>query len=114
MAYCLMGLYNISMSILYGEGMKKPFGRLQEEIIKQSADQSLFVHYPTIGGTRHRVLADSPRSFAGCCNVVHFSAEWNSKASPYSMSNHGVYLDVPLKKLAGGALAVLSCRYDED
>ncbi|KAI1146240.1 HET-domain-containing protein [Nemania diffusa] len=41
MAYCLFGLFNINMPLLYGEG-KAAFQRLQEEIMKVSIDQSIF------------------------------------------------------------------------
>ncbi|KAM5535713.1 hypothetical protein V8D89_010700 [Ganoderma adspersum] len=41
-AYCLMGLFGISMSTIYGEG-KRAFMRLQEEILKDELDASLFV-----------------------------------------------------------------------
>ncbi|PMD19234.1 HET-domain-containing protein, partial [Hyaloscypha hepaticicola] len=40
-AYCLLGIFDINMPLLYGEG-RKAFARLQEEIIKQSTDHSLF------------------------------------------------------------------------
>ncbi|EIW63438.1 HET-domain-containing protein [Trametes versicolor FP-101664 SS1] len=40
-AYSLMGLFGITMPTIYGEG-RKAFRRLQEEIMKQSPDQSLF------------------------------------------------------------------------
>ncbi|CRK20582.1 hypothetical protein BN1723_000395 [Verticillium longisporum] len=40
-AYSLMGLFDVNMPLLYGEG-KKAFLRLQQEIMKNSADQSLF------------------------------------------------------------------------
>jgi hypothetical protein len=40
-AYCLLGIFDINMPLLYGEG-GKAFKRLQEEITKQSTDQSLF------------------------------------------------------------------------
>ncbi|PMD35041.1 hypothetical protein L207DRAFT_467965, partial [Hyaloscypha variabilis F] len=40
-AYCLLGIFDINMPLLYGEG-SKAFKRLQEEIIKQSTDHSLF------------------------------------------------------------------------
>jgi hypothetical protein len=114
MAYCLMGLFDISMPILYGEGLSKAFRRLQEEIIKQSADQSLFVHDRAIKDTRHRILADSPKCFAGCGNVINFAAEWNANAGSYSMSNRGVQIEVPLKKTNAGAMIILACRYDGD
>ena len=41
-AYCLLGLFDVSMPTLYGEG-RRAFLRLQQEIIKQSVDTSLFV-----------------------------------------------------------------------
>ncbi|KAK1835661.1 heterokaryon incompatibility protein-domain-containing protein [Podospora conica] len=39
-AYSLLGLFNISMPMIYGEGIKA-FGRLQEEIIKQTNDLTI-------------------------------------------------------------------------
>ncbi|KAJ5109159.1 heterokaryon incompatibility protein-domain-containing protein [Penicillium angulare] len=42
MAYCLMGLFDVNMPMLYGEGGVKAFIRLQEEIIKISDDTSIF------------------------------------------------------------------------
>ena len=40
-AYCLLGIFDIYMPPLYGEG-KNAFRRLQEEIMKQSPDTTLF------------------------------------------------------------------------
>ncbi|OSC99911.1 HET-domain-containing protein [Trametes coccinea BRFM310] len=40
-AYSLMGLFDVSMSTIYGEG-KNAFRRLQEEIMKRSPDHTLF------------------------------------------------------------------------
>ncbi|KAF5011911.1 hypothetical protein FDECE_2007 [Fusarium decemcellulare] len=41
-AYCLIGLFNINMPMLYGEG-DKAFLRLQEAIVRQSKDQSILL-----------------------------------------------------------------------
>jgi hypothetical protein len=41
MAYCLLGLFDINMPLLYGEG-EKAFLRLQEHIAASSTDHSLF------------------------------------------------------------------------
>ncbi|KAE8382963.1 HET-domain-containing protein [Aspergillus bertholletiae] len=41
MAYCLLGLCGVHMPLLYGEE-KNSFRRLQEEIIRTSADMSIF------------------------------------------------------------------------
>ena len=40
-AYCLLGLFDINMPTLYGEG-RKAFHRLQAELVKQSIDTTLF------------------------------------------------------------------------
>ena len=40
-AYCLLGIFGINMPTLYGEG-SRAFQRLQEEIMRQSTDTSLF------------------------------------------------------------------------
>ena len=40
MAYCLLGIFEVNMPLLYGEGTKA-FDRLQEEILKRSYDHSL-------------------------------------------------------------------------
>lgn len=36
-AYCLMGIFDVNMPLLYGEG-QKAFSRLQEEIMRRSSD----------------------------------------------------------------------------
>jgi len=46
-AYCLLGIFDINMSLLYGEGTRA-FTRLQEEIIKQSEDLSLLAWSPWV------------------------------------------------------------------
>ena len=40
-AYCLLGLFNINMPLIYGEG-RKAFTRLQEELIRVYDDDSIF------------------------------------------------------------------------
>jgi len=65
-AYSLMGLLDVNMPMLYGEG-KKAFHRLQLEIIRASNDQSIFAW----GCSRIKVrtgsiLADDPSDFWIC------------------------------------------------
>lgn len=65
-AYCLMGLFSISMPLIYGEG-KKAFLRLQEEIIKTVDDQSIFawtIPKPMYDTSYfYGLLAESPSAF---------------------------------------------------
>jgi hypothetical protein len=48
-AYSLLGISGVNMPLLYGEGARS-FLRLQEEILKQSADQTLFAWRATESG----------------------------------------------------------------
>ncbi|KAF1927545.1 uncharacterized protein M421DRAFT_421387 [Didymella exigua CBS 183.55] len=67
LAYCLLGLFDIQMPLLYGEG-KKAFIRLQEEILKTTDDYSLFgwrAHESTLS-TYRGLLARSPTEFRDC------------------------------------------------
>ncbi|KAK0749985.1 heterokaryon incompatibility protein-domain-containing protein, partial [Schizothecium vesticola] len=65
-AYCLLGLFNVNMPMLYGEG-RRAFSRLQQEILQQSDDQSLFTW--TFPEPEHShinmsgLLAPSPEQF---------------------------------------------------
>ncbi|KAI8626886.1 heterokaryon incompatibility protein-domain-containing protein [Xylariaceae sp. FL1651] len=76
MAYCLMGLFEVNMPLLYGEGPEKAFQRLQEEIVKTSTDQSLFTFSPPWsnagppGPTRLGPLAARPAQFRGLNNIA--------------------------------------------
>ncbi|CAK7234027.1 hypothetical protein SEUCBS140593_008801 [Sporothrix eucalyptigena] len=40
-AYCLLGIFDVSMPLLYGEG-RRSFRRLQEEIVKRNSDLTIF------------------------------------------------------------------------
>ncbi len=42
LAYCLMGLFDVSLPVLYGEGQAKAFRCLQLEIMSQTMDKSIF------------------------------------------------------------------------
>ncbi|TFK82554.1 HET-domain-containing protein [Polyporus arcularius HHB13444] len=62
-AYCLLGLFEIHMPPLYGEG-RNAFRRLQEEIMKQSADTTLFAWTGDLTDSPKECLfASSPADF---------------------------------------------------
>ncbi|KAK3661195.1 hypothetical protein LTR56_000318 [Elasticomyces elasticus] len=85
-AYSLMGLFDISLKLIYGEG-EKAFIKLQREIIASSADQSIFSW--KLDNRKHRagssLLAPSPHAFAECGNIVPTSVQ-----KPYSLTNIGL------------------------
>jgi hypothetical protein len=94
-AYSLLGLFNVSMPVLYGEGAKKAFARLQEEIMKDSDDQSLFawtqssVEPTTLRG----LLADSPADFAFSGTIVPIRG---GKSNSFSTMNAAVRITMPM------------------
>ena len=65
-AYCLLGLFDIHMPPLYGE-RRNAFQRLQEEIMKQSADSTLFAWDGLHCNSEARscLFAPSPSAFDG-------------------------------------------------
>ena len=68
-AYSLMGLLDVNMPMLYGEG-KKAFHRLQLEIIRMSDDQSIFAWDPHERIARTgSFLADDPSFFQHCSDM---------------------------------------------
>ncbi|CBX98726.1 hypothetical protein LEMA_P079650.1 [Plenodomus lingam JN3] len=66
-AYSLLGIFDIHMPLLYGEG-EKAFLRLQEEILKTTDDYSLFAWCAssTLKSTYRGLLARSPSEFQNC------------------------------------------------
>ena len=67
-AYSLLGIFDVHMALLYGEGGKKAFFRLQLEIIKSSNDDSIFAwtddELPISG-----MLAPWPSAFASSGDI---------------------------------------------
>ncbi|PKS09811.1 hypothetical protein jhhlp_004434 [Lomentospora prolificans] len=66
-AYCLFGILDINMPVIYGEG-QRAFERLQQEILRQSEDFSILAWSPwvgrhPIGSSPSGVLAQSPAAF---------------------------------------------------
>ncbi|KAK6951337.1 hypothetical protein Daesc_007871 [Daldinia eschscholtzii] len=85
-AYSLLGLLEVNMPLLYGEG-EKAFLRLQEEIIKSRNDDSLLAwgyrlnpkELPKIHSSS--VLARSPSDFSHCHNFQNLEIDDTSLKS---------------------------------
>ncbi|OTB14071.1 hypothetical protein K445DRAFT_302632 [Daldinia sp. EC12] len=41
LSYCLLGIFGVSMTLIYGEGQEKAFRRLQETILREWDDQTI-------------------------------------------------------------------------
>ena len=126
MAYCLLGIFDVSMPLLYGEGGEKAFIRLQEEIMKDSDDQSLFAWQsverpwkPERGIVMDNdlvvsIFAPHPRFFLGSASHgVHPS---HLDSPPYALTNIGVRMRIPVLLLdpkKSWYLIVLNCCFEK-
>ena len=126
-AYCLLGIFDVNMPLLYGEG-EKAFTRLQEEILKETDDQSLFAwgisprddilrddqdEVARCGG----VLALHPVDFAMSENIVPFPSK--AGRQPYSMTNKGLQIELTLARTDNRWFrdcwtALLDCNFEDD
>jgi Heterokaryon incompatibility protein (HET) len=82
MAYSLLGLFDVNMPMLYGEGGRKAFMRLQEEILKRTEDHSLFLWNTRVSSHffLSGLLAEDPVKFCRVkdCKVCNYDLENNA------------------------------------
>lgn len=120
-AYCLLGIFDVNMPLLYGEG-DRAFIRLQEEIIRETGDQSILAWDATKKDeddiTVIGALATHPSQFRGDIPVEPIPSD----DGPMTLTQKGIQIHVPIVwakgvTSAGPAdtmLALLSCRYADD
>ncbi|KAK6833308.1 Vegetative incompatibility protein HET-E-1 [Apiospora arundinis] len=93
MAYCLLGIFDINMPMLYGQG-HKAFLKLQEEIIRVSDDHSILAWDKTDSNLEPTAgLANSPAAFKACGDVTRCE---NLKQSAYTITNLGISMQLQL------------------
>ena len=110
-AYSLLGIFDFNMPMTYDESMKS-FRRLQEEIMKSSTDEQLFVWKTRFEDTLKvsGLLAQSPDDFWSSSKVVRGQL---TRKEPYSMSNRGVGIHLQLLKKRewnGACFAILNAQ----
>ena len=126
-AYSLMGIFSVNMPLLYGEGAKRAFLRLQQEILKDSTDHSLFIWTAipdtsfeepwentmnlTISyGEQGGLLAYSPREFTDCGEIQVQYPNQLADGEPYDMTNVGLRIKLPTIELNESEyIAILDC-----
>jgi len=131
-AYCLLGIFDVNMSLLYGEG-GRAFMRLQEEIIRTSDDHSLFawteaaprlrngdgsgISRSRIGSRHSSILAGSPSCFASSQGTLPRRNTCAFVASHYSITNLGIQMVAKCLPFGdaklGGVLMPLDCSPED-
>jgi hypothetical protein len=135
----LRGMFDVNMPLLYGEG-EKAFTRLQEEILKENDDQSIFawssastkassnsLNYVDMAELQQEgcvpIFAKHPRNFAQAKDIY----PQDPLGEPTTITNKGVRIDLPILRMESLSkeilhrgewmyffLAVLHCGYVHD
>ena len=139
-AYALMGIFDVYMPTIYGEG-RHAFVRLQEEILKKCPDQTIFAwgriledhqsgvfvesaqeHDYAPHAQAESLLAPSPAEFAGCADLRPIAQSElaavlgvRETMPEYMSTSYGIRTTVPLvpilhTHLVAAAFALLACH----
>jgi hypothetical protein len=112
-AYYLMGLFNVFMHMLYGEG-RRAFTRLQEEIIKQTEDSTICA-WKSIEASSpwecRGTLAHSPAEFAADVptNTLALRSHEYINFPPPTLNSRGLVLTLPVYEPTTDTRDILVC-----
>jgi hypothetical protein len=118
MAYSLLGIFQVNMPLLYGEG-DRAFLRLQEEILRTTVDHSIFawgfsgvlprdqLYEPVSTAREFPLLAKTPRDFINSSEIVPFDT---GLIDPYVMTNKGLQITLPIVSSSNHFIGLLNCR----
>ncbi|KAF2027656.1 hypothetical protein EK21DRAFT_71377 [Setomelanomma holmii] len=108
LAYSLLGIFNINMAMLYGEG-DRAFIRLQEQILSQSADMSIFLWTDLQTNQEYTgLLSPSPACFREMRQVI---AEPTFTQREFYLTNRGIRMKLGIAWGDDTGLAVLPLKH---
>jgi hypothetical protein len=125
LAYCLLGIFDVNMPLLYGEGEEKAFFRLQQAILESSDDQSLLAwnEVSRFKLTLRGPFAKHPIQFKDSSRIVPLPGVPDN----YLMNSSGLRIDLLISPSNGllvsrfeesvhhpGVWGVLRCHYEND
>ena len=125
-AYCLLGIFDVSMPMVYGEGRRHAFFRLQEQIIRKIRDDSILAWGLAPPGSRDaapdtgsltnvghgNVLADHPSDFVSCGTIIK-GRQQNGLTYALEISGDGVRANLALDEQPSGDVSAVLCCYPE-
>ena len=119
-AYSLVGLFGVELKVdtgLYGIGGRKAFQSLQEALISEYGDQSIF---SWSGQPKGNILAESPSDFRDCFDVVPWRPSSWSKSllrPPFQIGQGSITTRLRLTRCRGSSYifqAELACCHNKD
>ncbi|KAK3366724.1 hypothetical protein B0T24DRAFT_367243 [Lasiosphaeria ovina] len=127
LAYCLLGIFGVTMPMIYGEGGDQAFLRLQDQILRTTRDDSILAwglispEKPLINSadqagqaTAGRILATAPSDFAHSGDIV-CREQLSTSLNPLDISGGSLRLYLSLLTTsAGSVFGLLNCgpRHD--
>jgi hypothetical protein len=113
-AYCMLGLLEVNMPMLYGEG-DRAFYRLQLEIIRQNNDQSIFLwEFTSNQWQTTAVLAPSPAFFEHASLVNPTTLRNSVDLLTYEITNNGLRVTLPCISIGQDrVIALLNCQNED-
>ncbi|KAK8060938.1 hypothetical protein PG996_010868 [Apiospora saccharicola] len=115
--YCLLGIFDIHMPLLYGEGEQKAFARLHSELILRTPDLSwLAWSKPATAADEQAkdhemlrsVIAPSPSYFRNCRGIV--CTDPGSIGDVITETNIGIEISLRLVKKGSQLYGLLNCQ----
>ncbi|KAM0558118.1 hypothetical protein ACHAPJ_005285 [Fusarium lateritium] len=104
-AYCLIGIFDVKMAFIYGEGRQNAFFRLQEEIIRRTNDMSIFAWQSISVDDKYRgVLASGPEEFVN--GSLYQQARPAHDTPEFTMTNKGVRINAGLQYTDNGDIVL--------
>lgn len=119
-AYSLLGIFDVNMPQIYGE-REKAFRRLQQAIVQQGKDESIFAWSMVSGQDTAGLYAPSLESFAECSEIISTRgstgfSENNGEISislktfPHSMESYYALLNCTYKSSPDSRIAIIISR----
>ncbi|KAI0435474.1 hypothetical protein F4803DRAFT_576280 [Xylaria telfairii] len=124
LAYCLLGIFDVTMPMIYGEGGDQAFFRLQEQIMRKTRDHSILAwglarededskgksSQPIPG----RVLAAAPSDFAHSGQIVSRD-QLTTSLNSFDISGGSLRIRLPLlSSTSGETFGLLNCGPEHD
>ncbi|KAH8666221.1 hypothetical protein BGZ61DRAFT_461766 [Ilyonectria robusta] len=121
-AYCLLGIFYVTMPMIYGEG-DRALSRLQQEIIKHSTDYSILAWgLDTAEDTPSKptdmisagILAPAPSDFANCGRITKRKQD-TAPVTAFDISGGRLRISLPLHTTSAGEMyGLLNCGPEHD